>query len=200
MRILFVCTGNTCRSPMAEGLLKHKMPEIEVQSAGIYAGENQQANEKAIQVLRKRHISINHRTQAVGRDLLEWAEIVLTMTSGHKRSMMLDFPDYQEKIFTLKEYVAEGDKEIWKEVIQAYANLEEKRLKIVQEQRQKKNQVHFNQIVEDYLQDDINHIRSLESNLINYDISDPFGGDIRTYEATLEELDQYIELLIKKIK
>lgn len=109
MKILFICTGNTCRSPMAEALLNHKVPEFKVQSAGIYAGENERANQYAIEVLKDAGITCHHTSQSVTNELLNWADLVLTMTVQHKQLLVMQYPDDQEKYFTLKEYVYDAD-------------------------------------------------------------------------------------------
>ncbi|MBR7554098.1 low molecular weight protein arginine phosphatase [Allobacillus sp. GCM10007491] len=104
-RVLFVCTGNTCRSPMAEAILKHKRPDLEVQSAGVFAGHGQAANPKAIEALQEKGIDFNHASQPLTKDLINWADLVLTMTEDHKVMLMSDYPSDRDKIFTLIEYV-----------------------------------------------------------------------------------------------
>src|SRR5699024_2753426 len=95
MNILFVCTGNTCLSPMAEAVLKNKSSEFKVKSAGIHASPNAPLNES---------IKLDHKSQQVKSDLITRTDVVLTKTHNHKDLLTKLFPNDQTKYFTLKEY------------------------------------------------------------------------------------------------
>lgn len=109
MNIYFICTGNTCRSPMAAAILKSKnLPEIEVKSAGIYAMSGSPMSHNAEMVLQEQQIDHHHASQPVSFENLQWANLILTMTSGHKDSLLQVYPQVADKTFTLKEYITES--------------------------------------------------------------------------------------------
>jgi len=89
--IVFVCTGNTCRSPMAEHLLKHALKnegeplsEIRVLSAGIAAGAGYPPSRNSEEAMSKVGIDISdHATQQASPELLDEADLVIGMTHSH---------------------------------------------------------------------------------------------------------------------
>lgn len=105
MNIYFVCTGNTCRSPMAAAILSHKnLHNIAVKSAGVYALEGGEMSHNAQEVLNENGIAHAHKSSVVTEDDLKWADLVLTMTYSHKELLLRSFPKFADKVFTLKEY------------------------------------------------------------------------------------------------
>lgn len=88
-RVLFVCTGNTCRSPMAEVLLRHALEAeghvgVEVASAGTGAWEDAPASEGAYLVSLEQGLDLSsHRARMVTREIVERSDLILTMSRPH---------------------------------------------------------------------------------------------------------------------
>ncbi|MEK4228341.1 low molecular weight protein arginine phosphatase [Solibacillus sp. FSL H8-0538] len=107
MNIYFVCTGNTCRSPMAAAILKNKnIPDSEVRSAGIYALEGGEMSENSRAVLLQENIPYDHLSRQVNAADIEWADLILTMTLAHKEMIIRAYPEAKPRTYTLKEYTA----------------------------------------------------------------------------------------------
>ena len=106
--VLFVCTGNICRSPMAQGLfadLIRGRRDIEVTSAGIGAIGGQPPSPYAVEVMSELGLDIrNIRSKPLMADLVRKADFIFVMTYGHLDSMLLLFPSAAEKTFLLREF------------------------------------------------------------------------------------------------
>ncbi len=105
---LFVCTGNSCRSAMAEGLMKKIAKDLEniyVSSAGVAAFEGMPASKEAVLVMRKLGVDIStHRARRVTDDMLKRADFILVMEQGHKQHILKRIGGLNKKVFLLKEF------------------------------------------------------------------------------------------------
>lgn len=115
MNILFVCTGNTCRSCMAEAIANNLKKEyehtmsVEFSSAGVYAVKGQSASLNALKAMDEMGIDLScHISTPVSEDIIEKTDLVLTLTKGHKNTLLSLFPNSRDKVFTLLEYIGEN--------------------------------------------------------------------------------------------
>jgi len=144
MNILFVCSGNTCRSPMAEALFKElvKDKNIEVKSAGISATNGDPIAIHVRSILQEKKIDYSHLSQRINPELILWANLILTMTKTQKFLLLALFPEMAKYIFTLKEYTTET---------------------------------------------------------ADLDIKDPYGSDLLAYRQCAEEIEKYLNVLLKQL-
>ena len=109
MKIMFICTGNICRSAMAHKMLEKKAKEenknIEVYSSGIYAQNGDIPTYEAIQVMKEYGIDLsNHRATNIRNSNIENMDVILCATTAHKNNVIAMYPKLREKVYTIKEY------------------------------------------------------------------------------------------------
>jgi len=149
--ILIVCTANICRSPMAEGLLRHALagqPEplrsLDVVSAGVAARGGERVSENSVIALKKVGIDVAHHvSRPLTQQMLDEALVVLCMTESHRAMIRHQANPVPKHLYLFREFMPQrGNKEI----------------------------------------------------------PDPYGGPLRAYEASRDEMVEAIPTLIEKLK
>lgn len=113
MKIMFICTGNICRSAMAHRLLEKKLEEIgnkdvEVYSCGVFAEDGDKADYYAIEVMKEYEVEMkSHQATNIRRAPMKEMDLILCATVSHKYSVEQLYPSLKEKIYTMKEYIGE---------------------------------------------------------------------------------------------
>lgn len=178
MEVLFVCTANQCRSPMAEVLfarLARGAAGLVVGSAGLLPG-GQPASEGAVEVMAERGLDLSgHRSRTVDADLLDRADLVVAMAREHLRHVAITRRDAFGRTFTLKEAVRRGRRVGPRqpgEAVSAWAvRLAEGR------------------VTRDLLGDDPTD-----------DVADPIGQPVSIYRATALELEALVQTLVGLVR
>ncbi len=174
---------------MAESLFRKLAKEqgfdAEARSAGVSAINGAPMSRHSATVLKKRGIKDGHSFQSseLTAELVEWADTIFTMTSQHKRYLLEAFPQAVEKTYTLKEFAYDNPDTV--------ALLRDREALIADLQLK----MALNQPV---TMDERNQVHELERKLPDFDIGDPIGGPLQTYEAVAQEMEEAIRIIIRK--
>lgn len=115
MKILFVCTGNTCRSPMAQIVGEKLINGIEFDSAGVFTIDGTEISDNAKKVLLEKGYNFgDFKSKRVTKEIFKDFNLILTMTQEQKEILKTFFLEEKDKIYTLKEY--NSDKEEFGEI------------------------------------------------------------------------------------
>ncbi|MCJ7616204.1 MAG: low molecular weight protein arginine phosphatase [Desulfobacterales bacterium] len=114
--ILFVCTGNICRSPFAEGLLKKLVQkkgvdDIVADSAGLLALPGNSASGLAQKVAAEYDVDLSgHIAKSVKEDIVDRSDLILVMENSHIKNLLNDFPEAEGKVFLIRRFARFGSK------------------------------------------------------------------------------------------
>jgi protein-tyrosine phosphatase len=168
IEILMLCTGNTCRSPMAAALLSRRLDDAGVKAGVTSAGllfDGKPATDHGQAVMATRGLDTSgHRSRKLQSDIVGGADLLVGMARSHVREAVALVPDVWPRSFTLKEIVRRGEERGGPAPDESLADWLAR--------------LHFGRRLSDLLGD------SAED-----DVADPIGGPLESYERTAAELD-----------
>ncbi|GAP15356.1 protein-tyrosine-phosphatase [Longilinea arvoryzae] len=114
--VLFVCTANICRSPMAAALFRSILKENgvdptfwRIESAGTWATKGRPAAPEVVALLAARGMNLKaHRSRMLDQEMIKRFDLVITMETGHKEALQAEFRPSRERIYTLAELAGEN--------------------------------------------------------------------------------------------
>ena len=117
--ITIICTGNTCRSPMAERLLQHALEgegapwnQYRVISAGVAAFPGDAPSKNAVAALQRVNLDLSdHRSRRLSDQLVEISDLILTMTSNHIDILHMQYPELQIPVYRFREWMPPGSRD-----------------------------------------------------------------------------------------
>lgn len=111
-RVLTVCTGNICRSPMAEYLLRAfwQKPGVHVASAGVGALVNHPADPQGMSVMARHDIDMSeHRARQMNGAMAEQSDLILVMEPGHAQWLFKNYPATRGRVYSMTEWLPEAE-------------------------------------------------------------------------------------------
>ncbi len=207
---------------IAKGIIKEKGADkkVRVVSAGTSVIPDSKAADCAVHVMEERGLDLKkHTAKQLTPELIEDADLVLTMTRNHKQHVLTMVPDAQEKVFTLKEYVRNlnSQEEVEEKLIALAGRLEDREVSFYDEnkgeidslkkqQKQLKEQLlNVEKKIQDwhirfheFTKKEREALKKLEEQMLDIDVYDPVGQPIQIYMECADELEENLKIIIEK--